>query len=280
MYGYGMYAPAGPIGQKGKGKGKGKGKPTASYQYAVLLRPSGEEEAQRQAELRRSRERKTTSRDVKDMLDLAEGPLLTSHPKACDLVGNRVVAPESEKELEDYVAEVFADVDEDDMLPGDRLPSRSYDPRTWDYSWSQERPRQQDSRPPQQDWSYPPESQFSQPRSQTAARQSQPHSQQGQPQPHQGQTWERSQPQQDQPQRQQGQPRQERPLSGQPNQIWYMAHSFDGRQYGADYLVLTKGERIVWLKEEDNWILARRVDERPGELNTGWLPPLFAQPAV
>lgn len=33
--------------------------------------------------------------EVKDMLDLAEGPLLTSHPKACDLVGNRVVAPES-----------------------------------------------------------------------------------------------------------------------------------------------------------------------------------------
>ena len=32
--------------------------------------------------------------EVKDMLDLAEGPLLTSHPKACDLVGNRVVAPE------------------------------------------------------------------------------------------------------------------------------------------------------------------------------------------
>ena len=28
------------------------------------------------------------------MLDLAEGPLLTSHPKACDLVGSRVVEPE------------------------------------------------------------------------------------------------------------------------------------------------------------------------------------------
>lgn len=241
MYGFGMYAP-GP-GPKGKGKGKSKGKPSASYQYSVMLRPSGEEEAQRQAELRRSRERKTTSPHVKDMLDLAEGPLLTSHPKACDLVGSRVVAPDQEKPLEDYVKEVFADVDEDDVLPADSLPSRSYDPRTWDYSWSQERPRQQDSRP-QQDWSYPAESQFPQPRSQTAARQSQPHPQ------------------------------------GQPNQIWYMVHSFDGRQYGKDYLVLTKGERIVWLREEENWILARRVDARPGEMDEGWLPPLFAQPAV
>jgi len=187
---------------KGKGKGRGKERPTASYELSLENRDF--EERQRQLEERRNRlnESKGAS-TVREMLDKAEGPLFTSHPKASHVLGSRVVHAESDplKDLEDFVADMYREIQEDAMLPGDTPPGERYDPRLRERAQAQLR--------------YP------------------------------------------------------------RNTLCRMTFGFDGRRYGEDYLILAKGEQIMWLKEEGGWNFGRKVEPPYQE---GWFPPEFARP--
>eukprot|EP00434_Breviolum_minutum_P021640 symbB.v1.2.019100.t1/scaffold1548.1/size117880/5 len=161
-------------------------------------------ERQRQLEERRNRlnESKGAS-TVREMLDKAEGPLFTSHPKASHVLGSRVVHAESDplKDLEDFVADMYREIQEDAMLPGDTPPGERYDPRLRERAQAQLR--------------YP------------------------------------------------------------RNTLCRMTFGFDGRRYGEDYLILAKGEQIMWLKEEGGWNFGRKVEPPYQE---GWFPPEFARP--
>eukprot|EP00439_Symbiodinium_sp_Y106_P012112 s7789_g1.t2 len=53
-------------------------------------------------------------------------------------------------------------------------------------------------------------------------------------------------------------------------------HKFDGREYGDSYLVLQKGDVLIFLREESEWAFCRREQPGAGPLE-GWFPPNFAQ---
>ncbi|CAE8593080.1 unnamed protein product, partial [Polarella glacialis] len=38
-----------------------------------------------------------------------------------------------------------------------------------------------------------------------------------------------------------------------------VAHAFDGTKHGDDYLTLSRGEWVVWMREEDAWCYGQRA---------------------
>lgn len=64
--------------------------------------------------------------------------------------------------------------------------------------------------------------------------------------------------------------------AGPTGQKLIVRHKFDGREYGDSYLVLQKGDVLIFLREESDWAFCRREVPGPGPLE-GWFPPNFAQ---
>ncbi|CAE7697485.1 unnamed protein product, partial [Symbiodinium sp. CCMP2456] len=64
--------------------------------------------------------------------------------------------------------------------------------------------------------------------------------------------------------------------AGPTGQKLIVRHKFDGREYGDSYLVLQKGDVLIFLREESEWAFCRRELPGPGPME-GWFPPNFAQ---
>lgn len=75
----------------------------------------------------------------------------------------------------------------------------------------------------------------------------------------------------------------EAPLLAAPGsqEVWVIAHPFDGRGYGNDYLVLDKGDELRGVRKENGWayghVLRRQRLEAAVGPSAGWYPAEFAK---
>merc|ERR1712137_239182 len=58
-----------------------------------------------------------------------------------------------------------------------------------------------------------------------------------------------------------------------PNPREYVViEDFDAEEYGDDYLTVSKGDAVIWMREEDEWVWVK------SDTAEGWVPPTYVMP--